>query len=327
MGVNVFNKRGCRSKPLLGSSVDWSHPLARGLVGVWLLNEGAGSVLLNPVSGVSGIRQSAPWATGPLTGPALAFDGSTSWFDGGSYASIDNLTQLSVVFWMFVTDDEVSQSILDKGLLADQSGWKIMVNGALASIRFIRRFDTIPLVHDQNIFAQSFANRWVQVVVTHNGGQVATDDAKIYFDGIVGSETGSPTNGVGSTVDDSSLSLRVGKSQLNDQFLDGSLDHVLLYNRPLSPLEVQALYVDPFAFTRGPVLRAQFQVTQVFTTRVFGLASSVSVLGQGVSGLGASVNIGSRLDSSDLPSSVDTVSGDGQVAMCDVVSESVEAGR
>ena len=33
------------SKPPIGSQIDWSHPLAKGLVGCWLMNEGGGNVV------------------------------------------------------------------------------------------------------------------------------------------------------------------------------------------------------------------------------------------------------------------------------------------
>ena len=40
-------------KPPLGTPIDWSHPLARGLVGVWLMNEDSGKILTNLADPVS----------------------------------------------------------------------------------------------------------------------------------------------------------------------------------------------------------------------------------------------------------------------------------
>ena len=33
-------------KPMLGSQLDYTNPLARGLVGCWMLNEGAGILFM-----------------------------------------------------------------------------------------------------------------------------------------------------------------------------------------------------------------------------------------------------------------------------------------
>ena len=41
MGL-ILPKRFGQDKPPVGSQINWGHPLARGLVGCWLLNEGAG---------------------------------------------------------------------------------------------------------------------------------------------------------------------------------------------------------------------------------------------------------------------------------------------
>jgi hypothetical protein len=45
------------SKPPPGATIDWGHPLARGLVGCWLFNEGSGIRVTNIASGVSGTLQ------------------------------------------------------------------------------------------------------------------------------------------------------------------------------------------------------------------------------------------------------------------------------
>src|SRR3990172_6713988 len=38
------------SKPTLGSQINWGHPLAQGLVGCWLMNEGCGGKSYNLVN-------------------------------------------------------------------------------------------------------------------------------------------------------------------------------------------------------------------------------------------------------------------------------------
>jgi len=55
-------------KPTQGAQINWTHPLARGLVGAWLMNEGSGSKV-NDLSrnGNDGIINSGTWKYGILS--------------------------------------------------------------------------------------------------------------------------------------------------------------------------------------------------------------------------------------------------------------------
>jgi hypothetical protein len=46
-------------KPPIGATIDWSHPLAQGLVGCWMFNEGGG-IPINIVSGVQATIAGTP---------------------------------------------------------------------------------------------------------------------------------------------------------------------------------------------------------------------------------------------------------------------------
>ena len=53
-------------KPPLGSIIDWSHPLARGLVGCWLLNEGGGDAIYDMVENRKATISGLSWGSGKL---------------------------------------------------------------------------------------------------------------------------------------------------------------------------------------------------------------------------------------------------------------------
>lgn len=71
-------------KPPLGAAVDWSHPLARGLEALWLMNEATGDLVFDVTRhGHNGTRNGMvqdDWSTTPL-GPAADFDANTKFVE------------------------------------------------------------------------------------------------------------------------------------------------------------------------------------------------------------------------------------------------------
>jgi hypothetical protein len=61
-------------KPPLGQQINWSHPLSKGLVGCWLMNEGSGNKIYDSVSK----KQNVTWEDNPTWSAkgGLVFDGS-----------------------------------------------------------------------------------------------------------------------------------------------------------------------------------------------------------------------------------------------------------
>ncbi|MBU0598822.1 LamG domain-containing protein, partial [Patescibacteria group bacterium] len=90
-------------KPLLGVQLNRSHPLAKGLVGCWVMNEGAGNKIYD-LSG-NGNDGSFPGGTAnPLwkpgrTGPALKFDGVNDYVEKTSFTQITSAITISA--WIY----------------------------------------------------------------------------------------------------------------------------------------------------------------------------------------------------------------------------------
>jgi len=75
-----------RQKPPLGSVLNPDHPLAQGLVGCWLMNEGGGSKIYDLTGNTNGTLMDVSWSSTEY-GSALYFNGSTSKVDlGWEYA-------------------------------------------------------------------------------------------------------------------------------------------------------------------------------------------------------------------------------------------------
>src|SRR2546421_50667 len=85
MGI-LIQPKSWLMKPPVGTQINFGHPLAKGLVGCWLFNEFGGKLVSNGLFRNHGTLSGATlpsWSTGP-TGPALTFDGSSSYVDVGS---------------------------------------------------------------------------------------------------------------------------------------------------------------------------------------------------------------------------------------------------
>ena len=88
-------------KPPLGAQLRRDHPLAAGLVGAWLCNEGSGGTVQdysgNGNTGtLTNMDPSTDWVPGP-DGYCLDFDGSNDYINVPSHPALDNLSECSIL--------------------------------------------------------------------------------------------------------------------------------------------------------------------------------------------------------------------------------------
>lgn len=192
-----------RAKPPLGAQIDWSAPLARGLVGAWLLNEGSGRIVRDLVGGVKLVnaqvlniewrgspyfRQSGAFVAG--TGPSIAngpftlafatskleYNGSKLFLSLGSALSTDQFihfrAETSTTFRFGLLSDDLDVTLpvsLDNRTVAwvasldDKKAQKVYENGQLRGSRTAGNFFT--------------GDR----TVTIGGGATTTYDAEIHY--------------------------------------------------------------------------------------------------------------------------------------------------
>lgn len=76
----MLNRGWGTTKPMAGARIDWTHPLAQGLIRCYLLNEGAGGIadLADGNLGMASIATPAKWA-----GQGINFDTASSGFSLG----------------------------------------------------------------------------------------------------------------------------------------------------------------------------------------------------------------------------------------------------
>lgn len=86
------------NKPPVGSKIDWSNPMSNGLVGCFLLNEGAGTKCHNLANNYNiGTLTTAPWSKG-LGGIGIKFSNTAGERVSGTIASLSGSRGLTMAF-------------------------------------------------------------------------------------------------------------------------------------------------------------------------------------------------------------------------------------
>jgi hypothetical protein len=204
------------------------------LLGYWKFDEGRGS-MIKDVSKNSrdGAMIGAEW-TSATNGYVLYFDGVDDYVKINSDSSLDNLTAITMIAWIYPRVDS-HWHVLDKGdgdkrLYAE--GIKRMLEGR---IRY----------SDMHAFSESksdtiILNTWQHVALTWSR---KTNKVRLFHNGL---EIQYRIQDVGSGIvmDDSDYPFTIGtRGALDDpMFFTGYIDEVQLYKRALNSQEIQAVY-------------------------------------------------------------------------------------
>lgn len=239
-----------RTKPPLGARQNPSHPLSKGLVGHWIMNEGGGATVYD----LSGQRLhgaitlgTGGWAKGQF-GSAFDFDAANTRITPGTNSFLNTvfLGPLTISAWIFPrTAGETAQGhILAK---ADTTGganrtrfWIDNTTPEVDAFSFTRAGSTVLQVTTANSVVTY--NAWQHVLVTWTGSVTATT-VHIYKNGV---ELGYQTQTNGASFGENTDSIRIGGFTSTVATFDGIIDDVRFYNRVLNIDEIRELYSDPF---------------------------------------------------------------------------------
>jgi len=235
---------------MLGVGLNWAHPLNKGLVGYWAMQEGMG----NKVYDLSGNGN-----TGTLTGMAfpptaasgwnpgrkgigLQFDGADDYVDAGNAASLNITNAITVSAWVKKSaNPDAYGNIVGKGYVwqswGDESDW-----GAFEMTQYSdgRVFWGVRLQSASSVQRETTTaiNEWTYLVGTFQVGNYI----KIYKDGVLVS---SASTGA-SPIKTNAHPVRIGGLVLPGYYFNGSIDDVRIYNRALSASEILELYINPY---------------------------------------------------------------------------------
>ena len=246
---------GWMTKPKPGVQLNPFHPLSKGLVGYWLMNEGAGS-LINDISGNKNHGrltnmlpnvQGSGWG-GSKFGGCLQFNGSDNYVDCGNPPVLKITSNLTYSCWIRFTASQ-SDSVL-MNYLTDWSPWDgavLGISGTNANKIKWHGDDYTKAAESTTVLNDGV---WHHIVGTYDG-----DKLRIYIDGDY--DAISPSDTI-SYYADSKFNIGAwghgGDPPVGRDFFGGDIDFVRIYNRSLPSYEIKQLSLNPFCdLIRAPL--------------------------------------------------------------------------
>ena len=224
-------------KPPKGAMLNRGHPLARGLVGCWLMNEGGGNIV-NDLSGngnTGTLIGTAPSWIGGKYGPAVSLPATGNEGINLGYRTLQS-TSLTVVLWIYQRGDintSTYKRIFDAGSDDGTKGWywayRYDYMYAISRSGGTTLSWSVPATMREN-------SGWYQLIFSVNPSGIAS----MYVNtALVDSDTGwTPVyNNI-----DFCIGIQYNLTDENDIIVDNAL----FYNRALSASEIAYLYRSPF---------------------------------------------------------------------------------
>ncbi len=213
--------------------------LARGLVGYWRFDDGAGSAVARDLSGnrndcqLRHLDPGASWTAGVHDG-AIHLDGQ-GWLECAHVAALRHTDrEMTIALWVNRGEDDRL-----RGLVTRQHG-----DGKADNFHF--GFRESLLMIQSSVWTVHLAaavsrprGRWVHVATTHGTDNVA----RLYVDGALVAHARTGTRAAEG--DDNPLLIGGGLNRSDrdtvSERMNGALDELVIYDRVLSPSEIAAL--------------------------------------------------------------------------------------
>jgi hypothetical protein len=258
-------------KPIRALQINWSHPLARGLTGCWLMNEATGEIVADcgprRNNGTFHYSTTAPaWNSG-RHGSCIEF-GTERCIDCGTGKFGWDLTnEVSVIA-------SVNQSASQINTLFARSGF---VRPCRLSTNINGRFkwwvytDETACIINSTSTHSTDGNECVHVAGIWRPG-----DGRLYVNGVQEADESSSSGNLSFINDSQPVGIGGTYEGGNYYFcLNGRIDYIFVYNRALSAEEVRWLYREPFAMFARPISPASIHISAA-TISLAGSASETS---------------------------------------------------
>src|SRR3990167_2761192 len=229
-------------KPPLGSTINWGHPLAKGLVACWLMNEGGGNVVRDIAGRANGAIVNAVWNS-TAKGKALYFDGTNDYISLGVQDNLMFTAGDYSISFLFNTQDIVNRDGIFEHYWWSSStssgGWGIEMNGTTA-----KRIRAIHWKNGNNQLSNSTdlaINRWYHLCFAYSdSANTGTWYLNRKVDG---------TGTMYSPGADTGGTMHIGADNGTSFFFTGRLTNAQIWrDRCLRLPEVKALYEAPYQF-------------------------------------------------------------------------------
>lgn len=234
-------------KPRLFRKPRRGHWATKGLVGLWLFNEGSGNKVLDlSGNGNTGTFVNTPtWVSGKF-GPAVYLPGSNQYIT----ANPINPSDVSISIWVKKNRNGSFERLVFDNDTGGYYTWGVQYTS-------VNTF-TFEVYSAGGHFFSSTATitdtLWHNWVATYNGSQGANAICNLYLDGVFESSGALTNNSV--EIPSGSVSLDIGRIQWDSVYYYGQfyIDNIVIYNRIVSASEIALLYREPFCmFERDPI--------------------------------------------------------------------------
>lgn len=223
------------------------HRLSKGLVAHWVMNDR--SAVGGTIRDYSGHNNTGTMVADThfvsgRVGPALSFDGT------GDYVTIDNesnfdfITPFSAASW-FKDAGAVNAKLHIVGKSVSGGGVPFLLYFTSGFLIFEVRNSAF-VKHTAAIAEGPFKASWHHVVGVYDSVNIY-----LYIDGLLKATTAFV--GVPSSVSNNPVTIGARNSGTPDEFFDGRISSVQIYDRPLAASEVLQLYIDSFQMVRDPL--------------------------------------------------------------------------
>jgi hypothetical protein len=245
------------TKPILGSKLNFSHPLSNGIVGCWLFNEGMGDKVYdssgNQNTGtLTGFSHpstvTSGWNPGKF-GKAIAFDGSNDYISI-AHNNIFNFNSTSCfsvgMYFKTITTPGANFFVFSKYReSASPAGypWVILLQAGKNGLFAV--FDGTYNPLDTGL-KNVIDGKWHSLFAIRNG---VNRKLYLYIDGMIDAiATDTTINTLQNTekIIIGGLLNKASPGIVNTTQYNGLIDFPIIYNRALSPSEVLQLYTEPF---------------------------------------------------------------------------------
>jgi len=238
-------------EPFRGARLNRSHPLARGLIACWPMNEGGGNTIYD-LSGnysIGSLIGNAKWSPGKF-GSCHDGDGDGDYIDFGDkdiFSFGNGTSDLPFTLSIWANGRTIANGV--RAPLFCKSAEYFFASYTNNTL-YGRISDNSAAAYHQRMVSSlgTYApnDTWHHFVMTYDGS-AAQAGIKIYIDGIR-RDSSSGSGGTYVAMENLTNSFTVGRrtTALGGLDFDGLLDSPMLFNRALSAVEVAQLYREPF---------------------------------------------------------------------------------
>jgi len=273
-------------KPIRAIQINWTHPLARGLAGCWLMNEATGEMVADcgprRNNGSFHYSTASPAWKPAKHGSCLEFSTERCIDCGTDKFGLDTTNEVSVVA-------SVNQS-------ANQ------LNTIFARSAFVRpckltgynggRFKWLVYTDGTECIINSTSSHATNgSEYVHVAGIWRAGNGKLYVNGV--QEASESTSSGNLNLINDSQPVGIGGTYENDDYYycwNGKIEYVFIYNRVLSAEEVRWLYREPFAMFASPISPASIHASEA-TVSVAGSVSATSAGFAALTSMGSTPHI------------------------------------